>query len=201
MRLLLVVALGLLVSACAGVRTAISEYGMRTKPSTFDTSIVDGLNNGTVALTDSVVFGDDHCLFKTDVSTDPANIDLDINGTIGSANSSAHLRANDGGTEECPPAGSPLRVSRIELFTGQPLILNQPVTIASSTITLDDGTVFSADGLYSKLTVVEVEEGPDPTRVGDDQVSGTFELVALNSNDPNDNRYLFLRGGFFSTTP
>jgi hypothetical protein len=201
MRLLLVIALGLLVAGCAGVRTAISEYGMRSKPSTFQTTVVNGLNNGTIALTDTVVFGDDHCLFKTDVATDPANIDLDINGTVGSVSSSAHLLARDGGTEECLPAGSPIRVSQLEFLTDQPLIVNQPVAIVSSTITLADGSVFSADGLYSKLTVVEVEEGPDPNRVGDDQVSGTFELVADNSNDPNDTRYLFLRGGFFSTTP
>jgi hypothetical protein len=201
MRLLLVVALGLLVSACAGVRSVVSEYGMRTKPSTFDTSIVDGLNNGTVALTDAVVFGDDHCLFTTDVSADSGAIDLDLNGMVGAANSSANLFARDSGSEPCPPQGSPLRITEMNFATAQPLALNQPATILTSTITLSDGSVFSADGLYSKLTIVEVEQGPDPNDTGDDQVTGTFELVADNSSDPNDNRYLFLRGGFFSTTP
>jgi hypothetical protein len=198
--MLLVMALGLLLSACAGVRSVVSEYGMRTKPSTFQTTVVDGLNNGTVALTDAVLFGDDHCLFTTDVSSDSGAIDLDLNGMVGSASSSANLFARDSGNEPCPLQGSPLRVTELNFSTAQPLVLNQPVTILSSTITLSDGSVFSADGLYSKLTIVEVEGGPDPNDSGDDQVTGTFELVADN-NDTNDNRYLFLRGGIFSTTP
>jgi hypothetical protein len=201
MRLLLVMALSLLAAGCAGTRYVISEFGMRTKPSTFQATVVDGLNDGTIALDDSVVFGDDHCLFKTDVSTDASNIDLDLNGMVGSAGSSARLFARDGGNEPCPPQGSPLGIADINFLTAQPVSLNQPVAILSSTITLADGSVFSADGLYGKLTIVEVEPGPDPNDTGDDQVTGTFELVADNSNDPNDNRYLFLRGGIFSTTP
>lgn len=200
MRLLLVMVLGLLVTGCAGARSVVSEYGMRTKPSTFQTTVVDGLNNGTVALDNAVVFGEDHCLFETDVSTDSAAIDLDLNGMVGSAGSNANLFARDGGNEPCPPQGSPLRITDINLATDQPLTLNQPVTIVSSTITLSDGSVFSADGLYSKLTIVEVEPGPDANSTQDDQITGTFELVA-DSNDPNDNRYLFMRGGIFSTTP
>jgi hypothetical protein len=200
MRLLLVMALGLLVSACAGVRSVVSEYGMRPKPSTFQTTVVDGLNNGTVALDNAVIFGEDHCLFTTDVSADSGAIDLDLNGMVGQASSSANLFARDSGNEPCPPQGSPLRVTEMNFATAQPLVLNQPVAILTSTITLSDGSVFSADGLYSKLTIVEVEEGPDPNDTGDDQVTGTFELVADN-NDTSDNRYLFLRGGIFSTTP
>jgi len=182
----------LALSGCAAELVA-SEYDFRPQGSGFSQFIGD-LNSGTRQLNG---FADVDCRFQTNLTV-PAptaqHIDLDINGTVGSPGSSAHLLAFNGDAVTCVPAlpnGQGNLIITLDTSTDQPLAIGQAVTILTSTIVMDDGSQWQSDGLYGRFTITALHPA-------EGTATGTFELVATNRTDTNDTRFMIMRGGLFN---
>ncbi len=182
----------LLISGCAS-QLVVSEYDFRPLPPDFTAMLAD-LNSGARQLND---FGDVNCRFETDLSTAAPmaqHIDLDINGTVGDPGSNANLLAFNGTALPCTPSLAGVAgnmIVTLNLSTEAPLALGQAVPILAASIVMDDGRVFSSDGLYGRFAVTALH-------AAEGTATGTFELVAVNRTDPADSRYLIMRGGLFN---
>src|SRR5262245_6853593 len=90
------------LSGCAADLVA-SEYDFRPQAPGFS-QLVSDLNSGARQLNG---IGNVDCRFETNLTVPPPtaqHIDLDINGTVGSPGSSAHLLAFNGEAITCVPA-------------------------------------------------------------------------------------------------
>jgi hypothetical protein len=63
--------------------------------------------------------------------------------------------------------------------------------VIATAVKMADGAEFVSEGLYGRLTITAVNQT-------EGTAAGTFELIAVNRADPNDTRYLIMRGGFFN---
>ena len=182
----------LALSGCAAELVA-SEYDFRPQTAGFS-QLVSDLNSGARQLND---FADVDCRFETNLTVPPPtaqHIDLDINGTVGSPGSSAHLLAFNGEAITCVPALSNVQsnlIITLDLSTDQPLAIGQAVPILTSTVVMDDGSQWQSDGLYGRFTITALHPA-------EGTATGTFELVATNRTDTNDTRFLIMRGGLFN---
>lgn len=192
MRLGLALLVALLLPGCTA-RIVVSEYDFRPLPPDFNQMIAD-LNSGARQLNN---FGDVACRFETNLTAQAPtaqHIDLDVNGTVGDPNSSAHLLAFNGEGIACAPAlaGVPGNlIITLDLSSDQPLVVGQAVPILTSTIVMDDGSQWRSDRLYGSFTITAVHQA-------EGTATGTFELVATNRTDTGDNRFLIMRGGLFN---
>lgn len=192
MRKALILIPAFLLSGCAA-QVVVSDYDFRPLRADMNALATD-LNSGTLQLNN---FGDVVCRFQTNLTVAAPmaqHIDLDIYGNVGDTTSNANLLAFNGEALACTPSLNGIPGSLIEtinLATDQHLNLGQPVTIISGTIKMTDGAEFVSDGLYGRLTITAVNQT-------EGTAAGTFELIAVNRADPNDARYLIMRGGFFN---
>jgi len=192
MRTCMVLVLALLLPGCAA-ELVVSEYDFRPQTVGFS-QLVSDLNSGARQLNN---LGDVDCRFETNLTVAPPisqHIDLDINGTVGSPGSSAHLLAFNGEGITCVPALAGVQgnlIVTLDMSSDQPLAIGQAVPILTSTIVMDDDSQWQSDGLYGRFTITAVNQA-------EGTATGIFELMATNRTDTSDTRYLIMRGGLFN---
>ncbi len=192
MRTGIVLAFALLLPGCAA-ELVVSEYDFRPQTAGFS-GFINDLNSGARELSE---FAAVDCRFQTNLTVAPPtsqHIDLDINGAVGSPGSSAHLLAFNGEGITCVPALAGVQgnlIITLDLSSDQPLAIGQAVPILTSTIVMDDNSLWQSDGLYGRFTITAINQA-------EGTATGTFELVATNRTDTNDTRFLVMRGGLFN---